>query len=85
MAENVQVCKVMHERIDEKLEDHGNRLKDHGKRIDVLEQSKARTEESIKNLVKELSGLNITLRWFIGVMVGSFISFFFYAVQRGVF
>lgn len=85
MAENIEVCKLMHERIDEKLEDHGNRLKDHGKRIDVLEQSKARTEESIKNLVKELSGLNITLRWFIGVMVGSFISFFFYAVQRGVF
>lgn len=85
MAENIQVCEVMHKRIDEKFEDHGNRLKDHGKRIDVLEQSKARTEESIKNLVKELSGLNVTLRWFIGVMVGSFISFFFYAVQRGVF
>lgn len=85
MAENIEVCKLMHEIIDEKLEDHGNRLKDHGKRIDVLEQSKARTEESIKNLVKELSGLNITLRWFIGVMVGSFISFFFYAVQKGVF
>ncbi len=85
MAENIEVCKIMHERIDEKLEDHGNRLKDHGKRIDVLEQSKARTEESIKGLVKELSGLNVTLRWFIGVMVGSFISFFFYAVQRGVF
>lgn len=85
MAENIQVCEVMHKRIDEKLEEHGNRLKEHGKRIDVLEQSKARTEESIKNLVKELSGLNVTLRWFIGVMVGSFISFFFYAVQRGVF
>ena len=85
MAENVDVCKVIHKRIDEKLESNEERLNDHSKRIDCLEQSQARTEENLKGLVKELSGLNITLRWFIGAMVGSFISFFFYAVQQGVF
>ena len=85
MAENIDVCKVIHKRIDEKLESNEERLNDHSKRIDCLEQSQARTEENLKGLVKELSGLNTTLRWFIGAMVGSFISFFFYAVQKGVF
>ena len=85
MGENTQVCKVIHKSIDEKFDLDEKRLNDHTKRIDCLEQSQARTEENLKGLVKELSGLNTTLRWFVGAMVGSFISFFFYAVQRGVF
>ena len=85
MGENIEVCRVMHERVDEKFKLNETRLNDHSKRIDCLEQSQARTEENLKGLVKELSGLNTTLRWFVGAMVGSFISFFFYAVQRGVF
>jgi hypothetical protein len=85
MAENFEVCKVIHKSIDEKFDLNEKRLNDYIKRIDVLEQSQARTEENLKGLVNELSGLNTTLRWFIGAMVGSFISFFFYAVQQGVF
>ena len=85
MGENIEVCRVMHERVDEKFKLNETRLNDHSKRIDCLEQSQARTEENLKGLVKELSGLNTTLRWFVGAMVGSFISFFFYAVQRGLF
>ena len=85
MAENVDVCKVIHKSIDEKFDLNEKRLNDHSKRIGLLEQSQGRTEESLKGLVKELSGLNTTLRWFVGTMVGSLISFFFYAVQRGVF
>ena len=85
MGENIEVCKVIHKNIDEKFDLNEKRLNDHIKRIDCLEQSQARSEENLKGLVKELSGLNTTLRWFVGAMVGSFISFFFYAVQRGVF
>lgn len=85
MVESIEVCRVMHERVDEKFKLNETRLNDHSKRIDCLEQSQARMEESLRGLVKELSGLNTTLRWFIGVMVGSFVSFFFYAVQQGVF
>ena len=85
MAENIEVCRERHERINEKFELNERRLNDHSKRIDGLEQSQIRTEESLKGVVKELSGLNKTLRWFIGVMVGSLVSFFFYAVQQGVF
>ena len=85
MGENIEVCKVIHKNIDEKFDLNEKRLNDHIKRIDCLEQSQARSEENLKGLVKELSGLNTTLRWFVGAMVGSFISFFFYAVQKGVF
>lgn len=85
MAENAEVCRVMHERTDEKLKLNENRLNDHSKRLDIIEQSQARTEESLKGIAKELSDLNSTLKWFIGVMVGGFVSFFFYAVQKGVF
>ena len=85
MAENAEVCKVIHKSIDEKFDLNEKRLNDHSKRIDCLEQSQARTEENLKGLVKELSGLNTTLRWFVGAMVGGLISFFFYAVQQGVF
>lgn len=85
MAENFELCKVMHERVDEKFKLDETRLNDHSKRIDILEQSQIRNEEGLKGLVKELSGLNTTLRWFIGVMVGSLAGFFFYAVQQGVF
>ena len=85
MADNIEVNRERYERINEKFELNERRLDDHIKRIDYLEQSQARSEENLKGLVKELSGLNTTLRWFVGAMVGSFISFFFYAVQRGVF
>ena len=85
MADNIEVNRERHERINEKFELNERRLDDHIKRIDGLEQSQARTEENLKGLVKELNGLNTTLRLFIGAMVGSFISFFFYAVQQGVF
>ncbi len=85
MADNIEVNRERYERINEKFELNERRLNDHIKRIDGLEQSQARTEENLKGLVKELSGLNTTLRLFIGAMVGSFISFFFYAVQQGVF
>ena len=85
MADNIEVNRERHERINEKFELNERRLDDHIKRIDGLEQSQARTEENLKGVVKELSGLNATLRWFIGVIVGSLVSFFFYAVQQGVF
>ena len=85
MADNIEVNRERYERINEKFELNERRLDDHIKRIDGLEQSQARTEENLKGLVKELNGLNTTLRLFIGAMVGSFISFFFYAVQQGVF
>jgi len=86
MAETVsEICKEKHKRIDERLNTHDTRLNNHGNRIDKLEQFKSSTETEIKNLIKQIQSLVVTMRWFIGIMVGAFVSFFFYAVQNGLF
>jgi len=79
-----QVCIEKHLRIDEKLALDEKRLNDHSKRIDNLEQNQARMDESMKGLVQQLMGLNTTLRWFIGLLAGAFVSFFFAVVQGGL-
>jgi len=79
------VCDERHKRIDEKLELHERRLNNHGERIDGLEQFKSSTETEIKNLIEQIKSLVTTMRWFIGLLVGSFVAFFFYAVQQGLF
>lgn len=80
-----KLCEEKHERIREKLRDHENRLNNHSARLDRLEQDGAELKAEIKNLCKQIEGLNSTLKWFIGLMVGSFIAFFFYAVQHNIF
>jgi len=79
------ICDERHKRIDEKLELHERRLNNHGERIDKLEQFKSSTEIEIKNLIEQIKSLVTTMRWFIGLLVGSFVAFFFYAVQQGLF
>ncbi len=66
-------------------ERHEKRLDNHSKRLDMLEQFKSSTETEIKNLIDQIKSLVTTMRWFIGLFVGAFISFFFYAVQQGLF
>ena len=51
----------------------------------VLNSLRREQEENLKGLVKELSGLNNTLRWFVGAMVGSFIASFFMQCSRECF
>lgn len=79
------VCDEKHKRVDEKFVTHENRLNDHGKRIDKLEQGHSEFKVEIKSLCDNIKNLTTTLRWFIGLMVGSFAAFFFYAVQQGLF
>jgi predicted nuclease with TOPRIM domain len=79
-----KICEMEHRRIDEKLDLAETRLNAHSERIDSLERNQARLDESIKGLVTQLAGLNSTLRWFIGLLAGSFVSFFFAMVQKGL-
>ena len=79
-----EICKQKHIRIDEKLALDERRLNDHSKRIDNLEQSQARIDESLNGLVAQLTTLNVQLRWFIGLMTGGFVTFFFTVMQKGV-
>jgi predicted nuclease with TOPRIM domain len=79
------ICDERHKRIDEKLESHERRLNNHSERLDRIELANGRLEERLNNLIQQLEQLNKTMKWFIGLLVGAFISFFFYAVQQGIF
>lgn len=73
------------ELVTHQLEVHDNRLNDHSKRIDKLEQSDVALKIEIKNLCDTIKQLTTIMKWFITAMVGSFIGFFFYAVQSNIF
>ena len=79
---NPDLCAEKHKRIDEKINTHEKRLNNHGKRLDQLEQYKSRTEAIIKNLCEKIDSLVTTMRWFMGLLVGAFVTFFFYIIQR---
>lgn len=80
-----EVCKIKHQAIDEKLNIAESRLNNHGQRLDKLEQNAVRLEERLDNLIKQLSILNSTMKWFIGLLVGSYVGFFFYVIQSKLF
>ena len=80
-----KLCELKHNEIDKKFETTEKRLNNHGDRIDKLEQNSVRLEERLDNLIKQLSSLNTMMRWFLGLMIGAFVSFFFYAVQQNIF
>lgn len=80
-----KLCEEKHKRLDEKIEVQERRLNNHSERLDRIELSTGRLEERLKGLIDQLGSLNTTLRWFIGLIVGSFVAFFFYAIQSGLF
>ncbi len=80
-----KICEERHKGISEKLATAEKRLNNHSERIDKLEQNSVRLEERLDNLITQLSSLNITMRWFIGLIIGAFVSFFFYAIQQKIF
>jgi hypothetical protein len=73
------------ELIKDKLERNETRLNDHSKRLDKLEQDSRELQTEIKNLCDSLKSLTSIMKWFITALVGAFISFFFYAIQSGLF
>ena len=79
------VCDERHRQINYRLDVHEKRLNSHGERLDRIEMTSGRLEERLNNLISQLENLNITMKWFITAIVGAFISFFFYAVQQGLF
>lgn len=80
-----KICELKHAEVDKKFETTERRLNNHSERIDKLEQNSVRLEERLDNLITQLSSLNTIMRWFIGLLVGSFVAFFFYAVQQNIF
>lgn len=80
-----KICEERHRRLDEKIAIHERRINSHSERLDRLELTNGRLEERLNSLIQQLETLNTTMKWFIGLLVGAFISFFFYAVQQGLF
>lgn len=80
-----KLCEIRHKRLDEKIEVQERRLNNHSERLDRIELSTGRLEERLKGLIDQLGSLTTTLKWFIGLIVGSFVAFFFYAIQSGLF
>ncbi len=80
-----KLCEIRHKRLDEKIEVHDKRIDNHSERLDRIELSTGKLEERLEGLINQLGSLNTTLRWFIGLLIGAFVSFFFYAVQNGLF
>jgi chromosome segregation ATPase len=82
---NPEVCEEKNKSINTRLDTHEKRLNNHADRLDEIEQFRARSETQITNLCDQIKSLVTTMRWFIGLMVGAFVGFFFYAVQAGLF
>jgi len=80
-----KICELKHAEVDKKFDTTERRLNNHSERIDKLEQNGVRLEERLDNLITQLSSLNTIMRWFIGLLVGSFVAFFFYAIQQNLF
>ena len=57
----------------------------HSARLDKLENTQAEFKIQIQNLCSDIQNLTSILKWLIGIFLTSFLGFFVYAVQQGVF
>lgn len=73
------------ELLEHKVKVNENRINNHADRLDKLEQGQAEMKIEIKNLVKSLDSLTAALKWLIGLLGGSIVGFFFYAIQTHIF
>lgn len=79
-----KLCEIRHQRLDEKIDVHERRINNHSDRLDIIERVNGRLEERLDGLIKQLSALNSTMKWFMGLLLGGIVSFFFYAIQQGL-
>lgn len=71
MSENydAELCNEKHKNIKEALQDHENRLNNHSKRLDVLEQDNRENHIEIKNLIKKMDTFITIIMWGLGIFV----------------
>jgi len=80
-----KLCEQKHRQIDEKFKEQGGTLKEYGGRIGKMEKDGRESKTQTQNLCEIVKNLNTTMRWFMGLFIGSFVSFFFYVVQHNLF
>lgn len=82
---NDDLCAEKHKSIDEKLDKYWKKIDIHDDRLDKLEQDGRELKTELKNLCKSLKSMTDIMKWFLTVMGGALISFFFYVIQTGIF
>ena len=65
-----------------KVAEHDNILKEHGKRLDKIEQESAEFRVHIKNLCKKIDELTNWLKALILTMIGTFGGFIIWYIQN---
>ena len=65
-----------------KITEHDNLLKEHGKRLDKIEQESAEFRVHIKNLLKKIDELTSWLKALILAMIGTFGGFIIWYIQN---
>jgi hypothetical protein len=80
-----KICEEKHKEYDKMFEAQEKRLNNHGDRIGELEKGQTEFRVEIKHLCTDIQNLTSTLKWFIGLLVGSYVAFFFYAIQQNIF
>lgn len=73
------------ELIKHQLDIHDKRINNHADRLDKLEQKQTEFTIEIKNLCDNIKNLTSVLKWLCTLIGGSFVGFFFYAVQNHIF
>lgn len=73
------------ELLKEKLETHEKRINNHADRLDKLEIHEAARDVKIDNLCDKLEKQTRSIYGLIAMVATALVSFFFYAVQQGIF
>lgn len=66
---NKDLCEKTHLTVDEKLENHENRMDGHSKRIEDLEKNGRVYETKIEDLCDQIKNLISTIKWGLGIFV----------------
>lgn len=73
------------EMLENEVKEHETRINDHAERLREIEKTSAVLTARIEQLCKSLDGTNAAIKWLIGTIAATLISFFVYAVQVGAF
>lgn len=80
-----KICEERHKKIDQEFSRQERRLNSHSDELDLIKVNYSRLDEKLLGVIEQLKNLVSVMKWFIGLMVASFIGFFFYVVQTKIF
>lgn len=76
------ICKEKHNRLNEIIGEHSDRLNKHGVRLDKIERYQSRFEVELRNLIKKIDDLIGILKWFLLALLASGGSFFVWYIKN---